>query len=731
MKRGCGFIVLAIFLILARAEAQDSLNLTMVSRTNHSWADIYDVALLDTLAYVAAGSDGLIILDISDSTNISDVGYYDVGSIKGLVISGDYAYLADHNYGLRILDISDPVRPVEVGSSHGMDANSISMSGNLVSLTTENEHLSSLFFIDVSDPTNPENITINHNHWRWIYSCFLIDQYAIVRVDTGHTGLLLWDVTDPANPVEIWSLPLYYGFAGVDYSQNYLYIEECDPYSGFQTLHIFEIADLPQHHEIASVDIPNDMRLLGMTSQFLFLQPEGETGFTILDFSDPANPIERGSVTLPQDYYHIMVRDNFVFAIKRRDQMIAFDIGDPDHPARRWALQHIGYYKNITVSGNYAYILQDGIEFSIFNISDPLHPDRLSFRRDEEYSNTAGGICIAGGCAYVAYSDPRIYNVLDPVNPHLVCELPDHPFYTFDVAITGNYAYLSAGMADSAQLTIFDISDPLYPTRTGNVVIPANPYAMGITVKGSYAYMADWRNGLQIFDISDPTNPIWLSECELPDISWSVAVAGDYAYVASYRADLQVVDVSDPENPFEIYILEVPGYVYDVVISGNYAFLSAGDEGLRVIDIEDPYHPVEVGFYDTPGSVTGVSLSGTLAYVSDETSLIVLDCSAFLTEDGSRIDPLPKVITVGHAYPNPFNPTVTVPFTLPQPGEVTFKVFNELGQQVFSRSQMFSPGANYLLFSASDTREDLASGMYFLRVVYNGQQNTQKLLLLR
>ncbi|MBI4726783.1 hypothetical protein HY768_06115 [candidate division TA06 bacterium] len=56
------------------------------------------------------------IVQAQDSSNVRTVGYYDTpGYARGVAVSGSYAYVADGDSGLRIIDISDPSSPTEIG----------------------------------------------------------------------------------------------------------------------------------------------------------------------------------------------------------------------------------------------------------------------------------------------------------------------------------------------------------------------------------------------------------------------------------------------------------------------------------------------------------------------------------------------------------------------------------------------------------------------------------------
>lgn len=92
---------------------------------------------------------------------------------------------------------------------------------------------------------------------------------------------------------------------------------------------------------------------------------------------------------------------------------------------------------------------------------------------------------------------------------------------------------------------------------------------------------------------------------------------------------------------------------------------------------------------------------------------------------------LPGEFTVSPAYPNPFNPSVTVPFALPNTGEVEFKVFNLLGQESFSHSSQYAAGYHSFHFSIDQAQQEMGSGVYFLQAHFDGQVRTLKIMLLK
>ncbi len=81
----------------------------------------------------------------------------------------------------------------------------------------------------------------------------------------------------------------------------------------------------------------------------------------------------------------------------------------------------------------------------------------------------------------------------------------------------------------------------------------------------------------------------------------------------------------------------------------------------------------------------------------------------------SHIFDLPESYQLYQNYPNPFNPVTMIQFDLPEPSDVTLKIFNVLGQEVgkvFDHIP-FDQGHQQMPFNGSG----LASGVYFYRLV--------------
>ncbi len=89
---------------------------------------------------------------------------------------------------------------------------------------------------------------------------------------------------------------------------------------------------------------------------------------------------------------------------------------------------------------------------------------------------------------------------------------------------------------------------------------------------------------------------------------------------------------------------------------------------------------------------------------------------------------LPKEFALYDNYPNPFNPSTIIKFSLPKAAYVTLKIYNTLGQEVARLvSQNMSPGTYTTKWNISG----FASGVYYYRLQAGSFVKTKKLVLLR
>jgi hypothetical protein len=92
---------------------------------------------------------------------------------------------------------------------------------------------------------------------------------------------------------------------------------------------------------------------------------------------------------------------------------------------------------------------------------------------------------------------------------------------------------------------------------------------------------------------------------------------------------------------------------------------------------------------------------------------------------------VPHVFEVRQNFPNPFNPSTRIAYSLPASGTVSLEVMDLLGRRVRAIEQGFqSEGEHFAEFDARNA--GLSSGIYYYRVNYSGHYSkTMKAVLLQ
>lgn len=144
--------------------------------------------------------------------------------------------------------------------------------------------------------------------------------------------------------------------------------------------------------------------------------------------------------------------------------------------------------------------------------------------------------------------------VSDPSNPQLMSHF-DLVTYVHDVYVRRDTAYLHAAFQG---MWVFDFEDPSNPVLLGNLDdYPDDGYNHSgwLNESGDVYVFADETQGkrLKVCDVTDLTDiqisSMLFSGGASHTIAHNVIVEGDYAYVSYYFDGLQVFDISNPSDP--------------------------------------------------------------------------------------------------------------------------------------------------------------------------------------
>ena len=176
-------------------------------------------------------------------------------------------------------------------------------------------------------------------------------------------------------------------------------------------------------------------------------------------------------------------------------------------------------------------------------------------------------------------------------------------------------------------------------------------------------------------------------------------------------------DICVGASKVEGYPVQLMAYTDAINRSGNLSFeLVSEGRNIRKIDIVWKYN-FETGQYE----------STTLHPFENQFSLIKLGGSG----DNVPQEPLPIILS---NYPNPFNPTTTISFSVTQTSSfVILEIYNLKGQKVKTLVQGEIPeGLQQVIWDGKDENDKpLSSGVYFYKLKTENKELTKKMLMLK
>ncbi|MCB1047229.1 MAG: T9SS type A sorting domain-containing protein [Calditrichaeota bacterium] len=210
---------------------------------------------------------------------------------------------------------------------------------------------------------------------------------------------------------------------------------------------------------------------------------------------------------------------------------------------------------------------------------------------------------------------------------------------------------------------------------------------------------------------------------------FAMVVPSNDAFVGN--ADPMALEVFDAGGTFQPVTLMIPGS----------AVMDSGTELNTEI-------PAETAFFGQMAPQTGQVENGTImqhpGYMPAGSGGVLDDplfADADFTVDGymlarltvrmhaaSAAEDIPANFSLAPAWPNPFNPSTTLAFSLAETAPVRLAVYNLAGQQVaLLQDGLLSGGEHRVVFDATG----LASGMYLASLNSGGQVQTQRLVLIK
>ncbi len=216
-----------------------------------------------------------------------------------------------------------------------------------------------------------------------------------------------------------------------------------------------------------------------------------------------------------------------------------------------------------------------------------------------------------------------IVDIRTPDSPSKAAHIPSKRGVSA-IAVGDRHAYLCNRGGENHLVTV-DISTPASPALVDSLQLLSRP--RDIAIMGDRAYIAVEDSGLQIVDLTDPSDPETLSHLTLPEGAVGVAVYEDFVYVAT-RGGIRIVDVGDVYNPQRVGLHFESEEALDVAVYEDKLIAVNGNDPLIVYDITVPGSPTTDEITNFTQAFT-VSVHETRAYLGrSDSGYLVLDLSS-------------------------------------------------------------------------------------------------------
>lgn len=189
-----------------------------------------------------------------------------------------------------------------------------------------------------------------------------------------------------------------------------------------------------------------------------------------------------------------------------------------------------------------------------------------------------------------------------------------------------------------------------------------------------------------------------------------------YEFVEAREIDQNLLNTGSGQSPLFLASTKTPGQVAvgSMKVDGQAA---SGDGSLVEFTFNTTHTPVPTDFQVLDGVM--VDLSGGIDPITN-------------IEIGN-LKPVPTDYALNQNVPNPFNPSTTINYQLPEAGEVQLVIYNLLGQEVRTLvREAMDAGFHSIVWDGMDEYgKQVASGIYIYRLSATNFTQVRRMMLLK
>ncbi len=701
--------------------------------------------------------------------------YYKVGSFQtsgrvvSLDIKGDYVYTAKYTGLIEIINVSDPEQPQFTGSIQLTDyipgvIGRITVSDTLAFILGND----SVHIVNVADPFMPvyaggidrgktSDIVISNN----------------LAYITGYGGLSIYDISN-IQSIQLLSSPGG-NFDGMCLNDSLLYgVRSGSPNS----LYIINVSD-PENPVLIfeGIDLPiGSFADIAFSGFFVFIV--NSRHFWSIDVHNPVNPVMTDTLKGVQSSNKIYLQADRAFINHSYAGIRVVDISDPTSLATLGVFDTPGFSEQVVIENNIAYVADSYNGLQIIDVTDNSNSYMVS---SLQTSYMAKGIDACDDFAYIAkhgYLGLDVIDISDVNEPVLSGSYFSGIGRADNISVLNNHLCLTRGYPIPEVLFI-DISVPSNPVLLNQVKLVYGalfgPVPVFQTV--SYAFVGS-GNTLNIFDISDFSNPVFVAKYIAADQITDIVVEGNIGYISVEESGIEIIDVENIISPQFIGLYNTPGNAMKMTLQSDKLIVADGFGGVQILDISNPSSPLlmksikphdnsiintrplivdnkliivdmewnelftySIADFNNIQLLSSFRLNveiNNLIYHNESFigtmnnyGMIILKNSAILSIEENEVSSNSE--SELSIYPNPFKSSVTISFNLNEKSFVNVEIYSLTGMKIKTIIKEFTEaGLHNVFWDGTDVNKNaIQSGTYIVRIRNGKESIVRKVLLMR
>ncbi len=496
--------------------------LTYLKNVGTNPVDVLDVEIHGNIAVLALGIGGMGVVDVTYPANPRWLGFLKnvPGIVRSVYLEGDTAYLACGRGGIVVASLKKPYKPEMTARIEIKENVSDVVVSKGLAYVVDNER--GVALIDISDPSKPKELA-----YVPIDGAQRVRKSESLLFVVGGSGLTVIDVSDAKDPKILSTVQTKGRANGVLVALPYVFIASDE-------LSVVYMEDPRKPKKVGKVDFGSVASSLTSSNSELFLA-DGLDGIKV--FSLDKRPKLLGRLEAPSFVADMLIVGDVLYALDRIDGLVPIDLKS-ERIIEEKRIPMAGFAKSMVFYDNRIYIVSELTdEVSIVDVSSPRDPKLMENLNMEtpvyDIARYGDKILVVG----------EKLVVID-ASKNDVEESIDLDGMAKSVAVFGNKLVLGGDF----WLKIYELSSSegrmdLKEKRR----IPLGPVD-GI-LRGNGFIIAYGETGFAVLDEDGKI----LSEVETPAPVLEAMVHGDVLYIADGENGLVVYDISDPKNP----VLEV------------------------------------------------------------------------------------------------------------------------------------------------------------------------------